>query len=122
MLGIKRYGLMLTCCLSLMSMPTVAEDKVYILQAEQWNVPRQASSLLSMPGLREAVQAYETTPNGRFVIQHPQGEEGTLWAHELRGWLVSLGIASKDIDIMPGAGPSNQLEMRIQPPSLNVNQ
>ena len=92
---------------------SISDENVHVLTAQQWNVPRQASSILSMPALQSAMQEYQKSEGSQLVIRYPGGDEGTLWAHELRGWLISLGIASKNIDLLPGAVKTNQLEITV---------
>lgn len=95
---------------------SVAEEISHVLTAQQWNVPRQASSILSMPALQSAMQEYQATEGNQLLIRYPGGDEGTLWAHELRGWLISLGVASKNIELIPGSVKTNQLEITVIQP------
>ncbi len=85
----------------------------HVLTAEQWNVPRQANTILAMPALQTAMQAYQAEAGSQLLIKYPGGDEGTLWAHELRGWLISLGVASNTIELIPGAAKTDQLEISV---------
>ncbi len=38
---------------------------------------------------------------GPPYMYRPRGEEGVLWAEELRGWFIALGIPSTDIAMSP---------------------
>lgn len=93
-----------------------AGDNAHILTAQQWNVPRQASSILSMPALQRAMQEYQSEQASQLLIKYPGGDEGTLWAYELRGWLISLGVASAHIELIPGSANPDQLEISIIQP------
>lgn len=95
---------------------TYAANNVYILTSEQWNVPREVGTILSMPALQQAMQEYQVKQANQLLIKYPGGDEGTLWAYELRGWLVSLGIASEHIELIPGAAKPGQLEISIIQP------
>ena len=104
-------GVMLCVVLNI----SYAQDSPFILTDEQWNVPRTELAILNMPTLQSILQAYQkTNESGRLLIKYPGGDEGTLWASELRGWLVSLGIASNHIELVPGSRDANQLEIYVK--------
>ena len=101
--------------------PLLAQDSpVYILKASEWNVPRTTAAILHMPALRHTIQAYNKQPKATIQIHYPGGDEGTLWASELRSWLVSLGVASRHIELMPGSRKGGQLELQVVTPPAFV--
>lgn len=106
----------MTVIMSSLSQAAFATEKQYILTAQEWNIPRTASSILAMPALQAAMQAFQSSKHSRMVIKYPGGDEGTLWAHELRGWLISLGVASRHIELIPGSAKSDQLEISVITP------
>ena len=113
----NQYGLLLKLVLLMtISGLTYAGNNIHILTAQQWNVPREASSVLAMSALQQAMQEFQSKPANKLLIKYPGGDEGTLWAYELRGWLISLGIASEHIELIPGASKSDQLEISIIQP------
>lgn len=89
------------------------EQNVFILSASEWNVPRTTEAILSMPALQQTMQAYSKLSDPKIQIRYPGGDEGTLWAHELRSWFVSLGIASSHIELLPGSRDPGQLELQV---------
>ena len=89
------------------------EQEIFILSASEWNVPRTTEAILSMPALQKTIQAYNKVAAAKIQIRYPGGDEGTLWAHELRSWFVSLGIASHHIELLPGARDVGQLELIV---------
>lgn len=74
-------------------------EQELLITAEQWARPRQGDALSTLEPLVAAVQRLKQLPRGHLVIRHPAGEEGILWAQELRAWLVALGVSSEDIGI-----------------------
>jgi hypothetical protein len=94
------------------------EPTVFILKASEWNVPRTSEAILAMPALGQTVKVYSKNPKAQIQIHYPGGDEGTLWATELRSWLVSLGIASQHIELLPGSRDPGQLELEVISPSL----
>jgi hypothetical protein len=94
---------------------SVAKD-VEIIAADDWARPRSGESLVQMPALKRTLRDYlaERQQNGtRIVIRHPRGEEGVLWAEELRGWLVALGIPSADIEVSPESTRIDAIELAV---------
>lgn len=84
-----------------------------ILSQEEWSQPKKVESVLQMPAIRQALTAMAKSPNSQLIVLYPGGDEGTLWAHELKAWLVSLGLSSHQIDLRPGSRQSSGLEMQV---------
>lgn len=83
--------------LLLFSWPVFAEP--ITLTAEDWAQPRSGAALTQHAGLVRLVQAFERQPDNAIVIAHSTGEEGQLWAEELRSWFVALGISSTRLQL-----------------------
>jgi len=90
-----------------------AVDAVYKLTHEQWSVPRTAETILAMPALSRAMQDFQATNNARLLIQYPGGDRGSVWAQELRSWLISLGVPSTDLEMIPGSANVDVIELEI---------
>ena len=90
-----------------------AADQTYVITAEQWAVPRRAETLLRMPTVAAAMQELRKHSRSHLRIRYPGGDEGTFWAHELRGWLVSLGISSQRIELSPGSANDDVIELDV---------
>ena len=114
MLGRMIRGLPLLIILA--SAPVASADSVQIITADDWARPRSGESLVQMPALKSTVREYldEGGDRGRrILIRHPRGEEGVLWAEELRGWLVALGIPSDDIAVTPASTRVDAIELAV---------
>ena len=110
----SRYSLVLLLgVLGLTASVQAKQAPVYVLSASDWNVPRTSKSILSMPALQHTMQAYNKNPKATIQIHYPGGDEGTLWATELRSWLVALGIASTHIELSPGSRDAATLELQV---------
>jgi hypothetical protein len=99
--------------------PMSSAETVQIITADDWARPRSGESLVQMPALKSTVREYldEDGPRGRrILIRHPRGEEGVLWAEELRGWLVALGIPSNDIAVSPESARADAIELAVTGP------
>ncbi|MBI1422696.1 MAG: hypothetical protein GC149_04445 [Gammaproteobacteria bacterium] len=90
--------------------------EVHILSDADWNVPRTNESILKMPALVQTMRDYDEHPDAKIQIRYPGGDEGTLWANEVRSWLVALGVASRHIELLPGSRKDGQLELQVMPP------
>ncbi|HKJ08011.1 MAG TPA: hypothetical protein VKA76_02890 [Gammaproteobacteria bacterium] len=66
-----------------------------------------------MQPLAQAVQALTRVPNAVLVINYPGGEQGSLWAHGLRSWLVALGIPSRRLRLAPGSQREDALDIQV---------
>lgn len=77
----------------------------WTLEASTWGRPRSGQAVLSMRPLPAVVRAWAQSPSSRIVIHFPGGEDGELWAHELRDWLVALGVPSERIALTGGGAP-----------------
>jgi hypothetical protein len=97
-----------------------AADNMRIITAEQWAVPRTAETIINMPVLRETINEMQAFPGNRLLIRHPGGDEGVLWVSELRSWLVSLGISSKSMELVPGSD-QNHIELSVIQDSFEQN-
>ena len=113
-----RIAMLLACLVGNYTLVYAQAPKVFILTASDWNVPRTTETILAMPALRQTVQAYNKQAKAKIQIRYPGGDEGTLWATELRSWLVSLGIAASHIDLLPGSRDPGQLELEVISPAV----
>ena len=97
-----------------------AQDAEKLSQAE-WNVPRSAIVITNMAPVHKTIQKYQAEEDARIRIHYAGGDEGTLWVHELRSWLVALGIPSSRIELIPGATDPAQLELSVIKPIKTNN-
>lgn len=81
---------------------SAAAAPMYVMSAEVWMRPRQGADLLADEKLRELVLGLDQAPGSRLQIHYPGGEAGGLWAHELRSWLIALGVPGARIELAPG--------------------
>lgn len=86
---------------------------IELLHAVEWSVPKQASIIIAMPAINKSMKKLQTNVNSSLKIKYPGGDEGTLWVSELRSWLITLGLSSKRIEIIPGSAISTQIELEV---------
>ena len=118
---LELMGIFLAGCVWMTSV--VAGEASTRITLEQWNSPRSAQAVMAMEPVASAVQLLLVTPQSRLVLTYPSDEEGILWAAELRGWLISLGIASADIEMVATGFERKEINLEvvmIQNDKLNV--
>ena len=98
-----------------MAAPASASPGV-TLSAEQWARPRSGAAIVQLPGLAALVEAMERDGTSRLVIRFSGGDEGTLWAEELRSWLVALGWPAARIELEAGWPQPDALRLELRAP------
>jgi hypothetical protein len=48
-----------------------------------------------------------------MIIRHPGEDSGELWAAELRDWLISLGMPSDYILLLPGTQAADEIKLMV---------
>lgn len=95
--------------------PSFADEAPLHITAGEWAKPRAGIELVRFPGLAAAVRGLLAAPASRLELRYPGGDEGSLWAGELRAWLVALGIPSVRIELVPGSSVPGQIDIQLVP-------
>ena len=85
------------------------------ITADQWARPRSGEAIIHLERLHEVIEALDQSADNQITIRHAAGESGTLWAEELRSWLVSLGIPSRRIVLDVGLEQSDVIIVETNP-------
>lgn len=93
---------------------TAPASPMVTVTAEQWARPRSGEAVAHLPELGRLVETLDRNPSQRLVVRHASGDDGTLWAEELRSWLVALGIPSANIELAPGALETDKLFIELR--------
>lgn len=99
--------------LALISGAAGAADE-WSLSLEEWLRPRSGERVVRMPALSEAVRAWHASPSAVLVVRYPGGEEGVLWAEELRSWVVGLGVPSAAVRLEPGSPRTDRIVVAVR--------
>lgn len=94
---------MLILLIFLMSSNLNAQSFGIQLQAETWNVSRHGELLIKIPELSTIINKWAEDTQQKIELRYPGGEEGVLWVEEFMDRLVSLGIPSRSIQLLPGS-------------------
>ena len=99
--------------LLIFSLTIQAESRQWVLSADEWARPRDGQSVARMKPLPELITSWSSEKGQRLLIRYPGGEEGLLWAHELRSWLVALGVPMEDQELVAGSHQSDRIELEL---------
>jgi len=105
--------LLSTCAVILLSGAALADDDTWALSADTWARPRDGQAVARMAPLPEVVASWSAHPERRLVIHYPGGEDGQLWAYELRSWLVALGIPQDRQELVAGSQQADRIEIEL---------
>lgn len=91
----------------------VFASDIELLHVNEWSVPKQTVTVLAMPAINKSMRELQKDTNSFLKIKYPGGDEGTLWANELRSWLVALGLSSSRIELIQGSAISTTIELEV---------
>lgn len=99
--------------LLIMSGALSADSRPWQLSADTWARPRDGQVVTQMQPLPDVVASWSEDPGQRLIIRYPGGEDGQLWAYELRSWLVSLGVPLGSQELVAGSEQTGQIEIEL---------
>lgn len=110
-----RTGVRIALLLSLAAVSSVQASSVrlFTLSADDWARPRSAAVIVEMAPVRAAVNYWLQIDRALMVIRYPGEDSGELWAAELRDWLVSLGVSTSRIKLVPGTGQADAVTLMV---------
>ena len=80
-----------------------------VITSTEWSRPRSGSQIVSFEVLRGVVSQLEQRQESTVTIHYAGGDEGLLWAEELRGWLVALGVTGDRVILVPGLAQHDRI-------------
>ena len=87
--------------------------RIFTLSADAWARPRSGAMIPELGSVRAAVSYWGRGGDAIVVIRHPGGDSGELWGAELRDWLISLGVPSDYIRLVPGTQAADQINLVV---------
>ncbi len=87
--------------------------RIFTLSADEWARPRSGDIIPEMAPVRSAVSYWGRGVDALIIIRHPGGDSGELWAAELRDWLISLGVPSDYIRLVPGTQAADEINIVV---------
>ena len=87
--------------------------RIFTLSADEWARPRSGDIIPELSALRSAVSYWGRGVDALMIIRHPGEDSGELWAAELRDWLISLGVPSDYIRLVPGTQAADEINIVV---------
>lgn len=88
-------------------------SRIFTLSADEWARPRSGSVVAEFGALRAAKSYWEKELDAVILIRYPGEDTGEIWASELRDWLISLGIPSDYITLVPGSQAADEIRLIV---------
>lgn len=108
--GSIRYLLIAGMCFSTLSV----QAEIFEVSAEQWSRPRSGERVIALAPVQNLMRYLDEKTTEIVVIRYAGGDEGLLWAEELRGWLIALGIPGNRVRLHAGLPDSNRLVLETE--------
>ena len=84
------------------------------ITAEQWARPRSGERIVALTSLQKLVRHLDERAAAVVIIRYAGGDEGLLWAEELRGWFVALGIPGDRLRLHAGLPARDRLVLETE--------
>ena len=75
---------------------------------------RSSPIIVKFPALRTIIDYLDHQPDSRLVVRFAGGDEGLLWAEELRGWFVALGVSGDRITLSAGLDQGDRVVLETK--------
>jgi hypothetical protein len=95
------------------AMATVHAES-FEVTADEWARPRSGSRIVAIAALQNVIDEISRQPEATITIQYAGGDDGLLWAEELRGWFVALGVSGEQIALRPGLQDRDRLVLTTE--------
>ena len=99
---------------SMLSAAVVCRADIFEISAEQWARPRSGERVIEIVALQNLVHLLDERADTRVAVHHAGGDEGLLWAVELRGWLIALGVPGNRISLRSGLQIRDRLVLETE--------
>ena len=87
--------------------------RIFTLSADEWAQPRTGSVVTQFDSVRTAISYWEKGVDAAILIRYPGEDSGEIWATELRDWMISLGIPSDYMRLMPGSQAADEINLIV---------
>lgn len=89
--------------------------RIFTLSADEWAQPRSGAVITKFTAVRSAINYWEKGIDSAILIRYPGEDSGEIWATELRAWMISLGIPSDYLQLMPGSQAADEIKLIVGP-------
>ena len=94
----------------------VQAEQQFLLTEAEWSRPRSATVVKNYPAVQQLMKAWLKEPQKQSIeLRYPGGEEGSLWAQEVKDWLVAMGVPSEKLQTYPGHPRHGEVALVVLP-------
>ncbi len=83
------------------------------IERSEWQTSLERRALTELEAVRELFSRFEERPDVIITVRYPGGDFGSDWALEFRDWMVALGIPSSYLELVPGSGGTDVLNISM---------
>ena len=87
--------------------------RIFTLSADEWSQPRSGVVITQFSVVRSAINYWEKGIDSAILIRYPGEDSGEIWATELRDWMISLGIPSDYLQLVPGSQAADEIKLIV---------
>ena len=103
------FALLLCVSLSV----SASSARIFVLSADDWAQPRAGEVIVEFDAVRAAINYWDKSADAIILLRYPGEDIGELWAAELRDWLISLGVPSDFIRLVPGTQAADEIRLVV---------
>ncbi|MBZ0093531.1 MAG: hypothetical protein K8F27_15090 [Sulfuricellaceae bacterium] len=85
----------------------------FIVPNDLWMLPRSGTLIAQQPEIRQAVDIYLAQPDIKLIIHHGLRDEDTVYAEELRSWLLAMAVEPARIELRNDLAANSPLTIEI---------
>lgn len=113
----KLFLAVLSIAVPWVPLPVMADENRFTLDYETWSRPRDGQAVRELDAVAGAMRRWQQNSGAMLDIRYPGGEIGSLWAAELRDWMVSLGLPGDHVQLTPGSSQPDRIDIDVLMPS-----
>jgi hypothetical protein len=87
--------------------------RIFTLSADEWAQPRSGAAITQFSAVRSAINYWEKGIDSAILIRYPGEDSGEIWATELRDWMISLGVPSDYLQLVPGSQAADEIKLIV---------
>ena len=110
---LTRIGLVLLCSVPICVTVYADPDRVELTRA-QWGHPVSGKDVTEIKPLHDMVKTLIDVPGATLVILYPDDDNGIKWAAQVVEWLVSLGVESARVQMLPATASTDIIELEVR--------
>jgi len=84
-----------------------------ILNHSEWPEYVNGTNIAALPQINQILSRFEEDEKISIEIRYPSGDSGRQWAESLGQWLVTFGVPTRYLELLPGSGAADRLVISL---------